>query len=255
MKKYKNYFLSTLIISSAFLSACSSWFTRQDCKNIDWYKHGYSVAMQGRRLTGDNQVKKCEDAEFQVPYSQMESGFKEGMNNYCLPKVVYSIGKSGDFFNPELCDPGQVRALQAQYQSGVEAYCAAENGFNAGSSGKKYQNICPQKLEPAFLKEYRRGRRAYITGKISEAETNISAVERQSIELERQRLYTQSRLSMLPPAPPNQKPENDRYRHDRENLQNDLNSITGRMNSKLNEKEHLLKLKGEYQAELATLQE
>lgn len=236
-------------------TACSSWMTRQDCKQVDWYNYGHSVAMQGRRLSGDTQVKRCQDAEFEVPYSQLDAGFKEGMNKYCLPKVVYATGKAGDFFNPELCDPGQVRILQEQHQKGLEAYCAVDNGYTAGASGKKYQDVCPQKFEAAFLKEYRRGRKAYLTGKITEADGNMIGVERQSLELERQRNNVSWRLNAIPAAYKAQKPEDDPYRSERDRLGNELRSIEGQINQKQREKENLLKTKGEYQAELATLQE
>jgi hypothetical protein len=229
--------------------------TRQDCKGINWYNYGHSVAMQGRRLSGDTQVKRCQEAEFDVPISQLDSGFKEGMNKYCQPKVVYATGKAGEFFNPELCDPGQTRLLQEQYQKGIEAYCAVDNGFTAGSSGKKYQNICPQKFEAAFLKEYRRGRKAYLNGKITEVEGNMLGAERQSIELERQRNNVSWRLNAIPAAYQAQKPEDDPYRSERDRLGNELRSLDRQISQKQNEKESLLKNKGEYQAELATLQE
>ncbi len=249
-------FRSLMIITVLFVTtACSSWMIRQDCKHVDWYNYGHSVAMQGRRLSGDAQVKRCQEAEFEVPYSQLDAGFKEGMSKYCQPKVVYATGKAGEFFNPELCDPAQVRKLQEQHQKGLDAYCAVDNGYTAGASGKKYQNICPQKSEAAFLKEYRRGRKAYLTGKITETEGNMIGVERQSLELERQRNNVSWRLNAIPAAYHAQKPEDDPYRSERDRLGNELSSIDGQINQKQREKENLLKTKGEYQAELATLQE
>lgn len=237
------------------LAGCTSWMTRQECEDLDWYHYGESVAMQGRRLSGDTQVKRCKEADFQVPYGQLDAGFKEGMNKYCQPKVVYATGKSGDVFNPEMCDPAQARVLQQEYARGLEAYCAVENGFTVGTSGKKYQNNCPQKNEAAFLKEYRRGRKAYLTGKINEADLNMIGVERQTLELERQRNNVSWRLSAIPAPYRNQKPEDDPYRSERDRLSNELSGVEAQINQKHNEKERWLKSKGEYQAELATLEE
>lgn len=237
------------------LGGCSSWMIRQDCKNIDWFQYGHSVAMQGRRLTGDAQVKKCTEAEFDVPISQLDAGFKDGMSKYCQPKVVFATGKAGDFFNPELCDPGQVVLLQQEYRKGLDGYCAVDNGYTAGTSGKKYQGICPQKVEAAFLKEYRRGRKAFLNGKINEAESNMIGIERQTLDLERQRNNISWRLNAIPAAFRAQKPEDDPYRSERERLSNDLRGLDSQINSKQNEKDKWLKAKGEYQAELATLQE
>jgi hypothetical protein len=244
-----------LLTQFLFLSACTSWMVRQDCEGRDWFKHGYSVAMEGRRLTGDPTVKKCKDAEYEVPYGQVDAGFKEGMAKYCLPTSVFATGKSGDLFNPELCDPAQVRALNEQYQLGKDAYCAVENGYNVGLSGKQYQNICNTKSESAFLKEYRRGRKAFVVGKINESDSTLLGAERMSLDLERQRNQVSWRLQNLPRLNPGQNAANDPFHRERENLNSELRSLDSQINQKMNEKDSLLKKKGEYQAELATLQD
>lgn len=246
---------SLLLISAFFMIGCGSWLVRQDCKQVDWYNYGHSVAMQGRRLSGDTQVKRCQDADFEVPYQQLDAGFKEGMNKYCQPQVVYSIGKSGEFFNPELCDPSQARMLQEQHKKGIEAYCTVDNGYTAGASGKKYQNICPSKLETGFLKEYRRGRRAYLTGKMTEADSNVINIERQMLDLERQRNNVSWRLNAIPAGTHFAKPDDDPYRNERDRLGMDLRSLDSQIDRKQREKETWVKNKGEYQAEIATLQE
>jgi hypothetical protein len=211
--------------------------------------------MKGRRLTGDTQVKKCKEAEFEVPYAQLDAGFKEGMNKYCQPKVVYATGKEGEIFNPDLCDPGQARMLQEQYQKGLDAYCAVENGYNVGASGKKYANVCPQKSEAAFMKEYRRGRKAYLSGKITEADSNMIGIERQILDLERERNNISWRLNAIPPAYKAAKPEDDPNRFERDRLSSDLSGTESKIRRKQDEKADLLRAKGEYQAELATLQD
>ncbi|MEY4615133.1 MAG: hypothetical protein RJB66_93 [Pseudomonadota bacterium] len=245
-----------VILTAIFvLGGCSSWMTRQSCADIDWFHYGESVALQGKRLTGDEQVKRCKEADFAVPYSQLDAGFKTGMNKYCLPKTVFATGKAGDLFNPEMCDPGQARSLQQEYLRGIEGYCSVENGYTAGSSGKKYHNVCPQKTEAAFLKEYRRGRKAFLTGKINEADLNMIGVERQTLELERQRNNVSWRLSAIPAPYRNQKPEDDPYRSERDRLASELRGVEAQINQKQNEKDRWLKSKGEFQAELATLAE
>lgn len=248
----RQFLLFAVMLSSV---GCSSWLIRQSCKDIDWFQYGHSVAMSGRRLSGDPQVQRCQKAEFEVPYRQLDSGFKAGMEKYCQPKVVYAIGKTGDLFNPELCDPGQVRMLKQEHEKGLKAYCSVENGFTAGSSGKVYQNVCPMEAEGPFLKEYRRGRRSYITGKITEADTNLLALDRQMLELERERSNLGWRLNAIPPAHRAPKPEDDPYRFERDQIKSSLDRLEGQIRSKISEKERLIKDKGAFQAELATLQE
>ncbi len=105
------------------------------------------------------------------------------------------------------------------------------------------------------MKEYRRGRKAYLTGKITEADSNILGSEKQSVELERQRNNVNWRLSAIPPSRNMAKPEEDPYRMERDRLNNDLRVLESQISQKLHEKNNWIKSKGEYQAELATLQD
>lgn len=243
------------VILCPLMFGCSSWLKRQSCENVNWYQYGHDVAMAGRRLTGDVQVKSCADAEFNVPYRQLDAGFKAGMEKYCQPKVVYATGKNGEFFNPELCDPGQVRILKQEYDKGLKAYCTPGSGFTAGSSGRVYHNVCSEADEPAFMKEYRRGRRSYLSGKIIEAETSLIGVERALLDLERERNNVGWRLNALPPAPKDPNSVKDSSEFERNRLKRDLDSADDNIRRKLSEKEKLFKEKAAYQAELASLQD
>ena len=52
-------------------------------------------------------------------------------------------------------------AYREGHAQGVEVYCRAGNGFEAGHSGAVYQGVCPKNLEPEFLANYNSGRRLY----------------------------------------------------------------------------------------------
>ncbi len=91
------------------------------------------------------------------------------MERYCSPTAAYMTGKGGDLFSRDLSEGPQPNVLIAEHKKGVKDYCAKTNGYTAGSSGKKYLNICPKDLEPAFLPEYRRGRKKYVQAMIESA--------------------------------------------------------------------------------------
>lgn len=190
---------SFFLISTLFLSSCTNWLIRKECEKVNWYQHGYDVAMGGKRLTGDEQVQRCRKAEFEIPEQQLDVGFKAGMSNYCKPDIAYTTGKKGDFINLDLCDPGQATVLRQKHADGVKAYCAVDNGFNAGSSGKKYQNICPANMEAAFMKEYRRGRKSFLTAKVKAQEDEIREMDSAVAQLERNRTNLSYQRNMLPP--------------------------------------------------------
>ena len=52
-------------------------------------------------------------------------------------------------------------AYREGHAQGVEVYCRAGNGFEAGHSGAVYQGVCPKNLEPEFLANYNSGHRLF----------------------------------------------------------------------------------------------
>lgn len=168
-------------------SGCASYFKRKDCESKNWFEYGQSVAMSGRRLTGDTFVNECRAVEAEFSEVELDRGFKQGMAKYCEPSQAFATGKGGEFFSVDMCDGSNPKALQDRHQAGVLEYCQKSNGYAAGASGRVYNSICPKSLEASFLQEYRRGRKRYLTTLVSENEKTILDLERQAIDLERQR--------------------------------------------------------------------
>src|SRR5690625_2734851 len=89
----------------------------------------------------------------------------------CLTANWYQIGRNDGargyerarlYEHREACAEYGVTPRSTRYykgrQAGLRAYCTPQNGFDEGRSGRTYRNVCPAKLEPAFLREYRQGR-------------------------------------------------------------------------------------------------
>lgn len=167
------------------LSACASYFKRQECDKINWYNHGQEVALRGEWLNSDKTLLECRKAEANVNESQLDQGFKAGMEQYCTPQKAYQIGKAGDNFSRNLCEGPSISSILAKHAQGIRDYCSKINAFAAGASGKKYQNVCPPSLEKDFLPGYHRGRKKFIEAQISDKESerqqlNYTIMTRQS---------------------------------------------------------------------------
>ena len=180
-----------------FLTACNRYVIKADCEQTDWYKYGQSAAMEGRRLSGDHKIKKCEEADARVDDVALDHGFKEGMSTYCRPETVLQSGKRGEFFNDDMCE--QTISLKRQHEAGVRIYCAKENGFAAGATGKKYNGICPKELEVAFKFEFNRGRKNFLNASLAANESELGDLEVAMGRLESDRFMNQSQLNSLPP--------------------------------------------------------
>ena len=170
------YWILFLIFISTFLCSCASYFTRKDCESKNWFDYGYQVAMSGKRLSGDQYVSECRKVDAQIQESQLDLGFKSGMSNYCKADIVFATGRKGQFFNSDFCDPGQMKLLTAKHAEGVQAFCEPTSGFTFGSSGGVYNQICPKDKEEAFMKEFRKGRKKFLTASIIENQSRINKI-------------------------------------------------------------------------------
>lgn len=170
-------YLSLLLV--VFVVGCASYFKRKDCESTNWFDYGQKVALEGRRLSGDQFVSECYQADADVAESDLDRGFKSGMEKYCQPDTVYITGRNGNFFSTEMCTGQGLNTLQAKHRAGVLEYCQRANGYSAGSKGKPYNKICPASLEAAFLPEFNRGRKKYIMAILSDNNLEISRLENQ----------------------------------------------------------------------------
>lgn len=187
-KIFARVFSVVILVGAALsLSGCASYFKRKECEATNWYDYGQKVAMAGRRLTGDQFVGECRKVEAEISEVDLDHGFKAGMSKYCQADQVFSLGKSGEFFSSEMCDGENPRLLSERHKAGVLEYCRKSNGYSAGAIGRAYNGICPKDLEGAFLPEFRRGRKKYLSVLVIENEKKIQDLERETMDLERDR--------------------------------------------------------------------
>lgn len=160
--------ITSALLSISFLGCASQ--LKKDCESTNWFKYGEEVALRGEWLSSDAKLLSCRKEEAEFSESQADLGFKSGRQKYCTGTNTYLVGKSGDPFSKDLCDTPTLKSLVSDYNKGLREYCSKANGFNAGSSGKKYKNLCPADLETNFLPEYKKGRLKYVEAQIKNLE-------------------------------------------------------------------------------------
>lgn len=166
-----------LIVSAvAPLVSCTTYMKRQECNRSNWFKQGERVAQEGSYLNGDNFILECRRVDAKIDETQLDLGFKSGREAYCRDESVYLLGKSGTFFNPEMCT--NTASLRRKHTQGVNEYCQTSNGYNAGIVGKPYNKICPANLEPGFLVEFNKGRKKYLSAEIEGIESRLLDLEK-----------------------------------------------------------------------------
>jgi predicted transcriptional regulator len=246
----KKLSIATLLLTSFFLVGCASALKKR-CENTNWYEYGESVAMQGRRLGSDTFLQQCEKEDAPIDHSAANKGFLKGMDAYCSPDVAYLTGKKGDFLSQDLCDGPNIKTLKKRHGEGVNDYCQKSNGYQAGASGKgKYNNVCPANLEAAFLPEFNRGRKNFLSEYVRQKESELSNMNYETSRLENQRGNLKTQITVLEsaniiskarygnmPAPPNS-PESE-IDSKISSLRWDLRKIEKELDSKTKEQQKI----------------
>lgn len=245
----KKYILILVVLS---LSSCASYFKRKECDATNWFDYGQSVALDGRRLTGDQFILECNKAEADVDDSALDRGFKAGLEKYCQPDTVYQIGKNGSFFSTEMCVGENLTTLKNKHKLGVLDYCAKANGYAAGAKGKPYNKICPADLEVAFVPEFNRGRKKYLNTVISENEKQINQLEQDISKLQTNIRYKRSELQRYQIMASNN-PQDSAAMSGMSGLNGEINNLTFTVNSKTREQDNLRNKNRELKLEVVQL--
>lgn len=70
------------------------------------------------------------------------------------------LARAGEFF--EGCREQGIEPNVVAYQTGrrigLQEYCTADNGYRTGVEGRRYHDVCPAELEPAFKQGLARGK-------------------------------------------------------------------------------------------------
>ncbi len=109
------------IVAVLALSGCAS-MSADECAVSDWRTIGFEDGVQGH------------------------SGDRLGNHR----KACAKHGVAPDF-----------EAYQSGRQEGLRQYCQPSRGFNVGTSGARYNGVCPADMEPDFVAAYNSGHRLY----------------------------------------------------------------------------------------------
>lgn len=105
-------------------------------------------------------------------------GFEDGVQGYSADrhgnhrKACAKHGIAPDF-----------EAYQSGRQQGLRQYCQPSRGFNVGTSGGRYNGVCPADMEPDFVAAYNSGHRLHnLRAAVNSANNQINS---RRAELER----------------------------------------------------------------------
>jgi len=191
-----SYWLVLVLGFSVTLGGCSSALKKK-CESTNWFSYGEEVAKKGQRTSSDTFIAACEKEDVPINHAALSQGFQKGLNEYCTAEFAFQLGRRGDFLASDMCSGGQELLMKPKHAAGVLEYCQPENALVAGATGKPYNQICPKLLEPAFLVEFNKGRKKFLSGIVIQKEGEIQDLEQEIRTLESQRNISNHEVQRL----------------------------------------------------------
>ena len=170
--------LSITVMALLILSGCSSCMIKQDCEKTNWFEHAKKVALQGKYLEEDEQVLKCKKVDV-MSHKQLDMGYKEGRGIYCTLEQINKNAQQGNPVNFSMCVGLPGKSMREQYSEGLKTFCTSNSGYQYGSSGEVYKNVCSPAAEKVFLPSYFKGRTNYLTNYIQDKKDVLVNLEKQ----------------------------------------------------------------------------
>ena len=126
-----NRSLFVLVVVSLFFGLFTSCITASYCRNINTYQQGYLDALRGKMAKSFNKtIRSCAEYKVRLNVKKYNKGWIVGLKKFCTYK----------------------------------------RGYQFGSTGGEYQDICPKNLEVDFFKGYTLGLQEYAEEAKEEAE-------------------------------------------------------------------------------------
>lgn len=143
------------LVSLLGLSGCAT-MSADECVTSDWHAIGYEDGARG--------------------YTAEQLGNRR--------KACAKHGITPDF-----------EAYQAGRAQGLRQYCQPSRGFSVGSSGGRYNGVCPADLEAEFVDAYNQGHQLYqLRAQVNSANAQINAKKRELENVEVDMRAAEARL-------------------------------------------------------------
>lgn len=172
-----------LFLSITVLSSCSSAL-KKNCESSNWYLRGQKMAEQGKFPDSDFYLKKCQAAGANINHQQLDRGFKSERESVCDTKIANQRGREGAKYSFPLCLNYNEANMKNSYNKGLSLYCRPDRAKIEGSTGKKYNNVCPSNVEANFLASYTPAYRSYLKLQIKNENIKLNKANKKLAQLE-----------------------------------------------------------------------
>ncbi|HXH64231.1 MAG TPA: DUF2799 domain-containing protein, partial [Mariprofundaceae bacterium] len=145
-----------ILVALGLLAGCAT-MSKKECETADWRSLGYSDGARGIYYSNlEKRRDSCSKYNIVPDDSAYMNGWGEGIRRYCTPDTGFQVGSAGQPYN-NICPPDVEPAFLSGWQQGVRQYCVPENALQLGLNGYPYRGVCPPDLAGQFQNFYRLG--------------------------------------------------------------------------------------------------
>ena len=118
--------LAALILSAAALVEGCSVMSKEECLSADWESRGLNDGTEGKSSSVISEYHKACDVYRPVDEGAYRKGRGRGAKIFCVPKTLFSTGRSGAELTDICNDLPEYGELAVYYQRGQIAYLAEQ---------------------------------------------------------------------------------------------------------------------------------
>lgn len=170
---------SLLWLAALFVLSSCSYFAKKSCEEQNWYKLGYDLSQEGKRISSSDKVNECRKLDVVVNDAELDRGFKAGVASLCSKDTSYKNGKAGSPIQFLGFCGGRESTLRRIYEKGYGVFCKnqVKIAYDLGKKGRDSQAYekCDEKIRKKITKAYDKGFRKYCLSKEKEAYTTGKA--------------------------------------------------------------------------------
>lgn len=144
--------------AAAGISGCAS-ISKDECLAGNWQDVGYRDGVNGEsRGMLADYANICHGHGTSVDRSAYLANYETGLNEYCAPAKAFDRGRRGRSI-PNVCSSRP--EYLAEYDIGVSQYCTPDNGYERGLAGKSSNQVCSAPHYDGYRAGYYDGRAIY----------------------------------------------------------------------------------------------
>lgn len=184
------------ILVALGLSGCAT-LSKEECLVVDWREVGFSDASRGHTQARVAEHRSaCAEAKVTVNLDQYNSGFAQGLKNYCTANTGFNLGAKGAGY-PSQCIENTFPKVRFGYQEGQAVHSVQRERNEVERELKDNREQSKVLAEQIAENRSREGNKALSSRERNRAANAASALQRTAGDIFEETRWLEERARIL----------------------------------------------------------